>query len=339
MSTQPNRMTNPAAASPYPTPIAQKGWFSRNWKWLVPTVFIAFIVLPLALVGTVFGAMKNSDVARECLLRAQKNTLVVQSLGTPIQEGWLVSGSINVTPTSGDADLAVPISGPKGKGTIYVTAQKKAGVWNYSAMEAAIEGSDRRINLLSNVTAAAEPAAAPPGAPVEPAPSTPPVETQPAATAAQPAATPAPSPGVAESPAAEQAGVIQSQETTAAGIVAELTECRRKEGVLTIKARFRNTSNKNSNLTLIHYPAEGDHQRYYFTAGNKKYFILKDSEGTYLSSNSNGNSTGNSTELRLEPGQTFLWWAKYPAPPADVKKINFFMPVTPPFEDVPITDK
>jgi len=339
MSTQPNRMPNSAAVSAYSTPVAQKGWFSRNWKWLVPTFLIVFLVLPLALVGTVFGAMKNSDVAKECLLRAQKNAVVVQGLGTPIEEGWMVSGSINITPTSGDADLAVPISGPKGKGTVYVTAQKKAGMWSYSVMEAAIDGSGQRINLLSNVTAGAEPAGTPLGAPAEPVPVTPPVETQPAATAAQPAATPAPSAAVAEPPAAEQAGVIQSQETTAAGIVAELTECRRKEGVLTIKARFRNTSNKNSNLTLIHYPAEGDHQRYYFTAGSKKYFILKDSEGTFLSSNSNGNAVGNSTELRLEPGQTFLWWAKFPAPPADIKKINFFMPVTPPFEDVPITDK
>ena len=121
--------------------------------------------------------------------------------------------------------------------------------------------------------------------------------------------------------------------------VAEITECRRKEGVLTIKARFRNTSNKNSHLTLIHYPPSGDHERFYLTAGNKKYFILKDSEGTYLSSNSVGNDVGNSVEVKLEPGQTFLWWAKYPAPSADVKKINLMMPVTAPFEDVPITDK
>jgi hypothetical protein len=41
----------------------------------------------------------------------------------------------------------------------------------------------------------------------------------------------------------------------------------------------------------------------------------------------------------LDPGKTYLWWAKYPAPPAEVKKINFMMPITSPFEDVPITDK
>jgi len=135
---------------------------------------------------------------------------------------------------------------------------------------------------------------------------------------------------------AQQAGVIQTQDTTTSGVVAELTECRRQEGVLTIKVRFRNTSNKPSNLTLTRY-MENDNGRFYVTAGNKKYFMLKDSEGVVLSSNS-VNESGK-IEVKLEPEQTFLWWAKYPAPSADVKKINFMMPVTPPFEDVPITDK
>jgi hypothetical protein len=326
MNTQPNQISSSAAVSPGATPpAAPKGWFSRNWKWLVPTLLIVFFVLPLALLGSVFAAMKNSDAAKESLLRAQSNPLLVQKLGMPMEEGWLVSGSINVSTTSGDADLAVPISGPKAKGKIYVTAHKSAGVWSYSVMEAAIEGSDQRINLLSDVTSRAEFPPTPPGPPVQPSQVTPPVETQ-------PADPPAPS------PAAEQAGVIQTQETTTQGIVAELTDCRRKEGVLTIKVRFRNTSNKPANLTLTHYMKSAeDDPKFYVTAGNKKYFMLKDSEGVVLSSNSV--TEVGKVELKLDPGQTFLWWAKYPAPSADVKKIDFMMPVTPPFEDVPITDK
>jgi hypothetical protein len=340
MNTMPNQISH-AAVSPSFTPAPpRKGWFSRNWKWLVPTFLIVFFGLPLALIGTVFAAMKNSDVAKEALLRAQANPLLVQKLGRPIEAGWLVSGSINVSGASGDADLTVPISGPKGQGKIYVTAHKGAGAWDYQVMVAAIEGSNQRINLLSEATAGAEVPATPPIPQGQPAEGTPSVETQPATPASQPADPPSASTSAAAAaPAADQAAVIQSQETTAQGIVAEITECRRKEGVLTIKARFRNTSNKTAHLTLIRYPPEGDHERFYVTAANKKYFILKDSDGINLSSNSVGNDVGNSVKLNLEPGQTFLWWAKYPAPSADVKKINFMMPVTPPFEDVPITDK
>ena len=138
-----------------------------------------------------------------------------------------------------------------------------------------------------------------------------------------------------QQPAQPNAGVIQTQETNQEGVVGELTACQRSEGVLTIKVRFRNTSSKSAHLTLTHWNVGGDNEKFYVTAENKKYFILKDSEGTYLSSN----SASNGVEVSLEPGQTFLWWAKYSAPPADVKKINFMMPVTPPFEGVPITDK
>jgi hypothetical protein len=71
----------------------------------------------------------------------------------------------------------------------------------------------------------------------------------------------------------------------------------------------------------------------YVTAGNKKYFTLTDADGTVLSSNSAN------ADASLAPGKTYLWWGKYPAPPAEVTKIDLMIPVTAPFEDVPITDK
>lgn len=118
--------------------------------------------------------------------------------------------------------------------------------------------------------------------------------------------------------------------------MAEFTECRRYEGVLNIKIRFHNTSNKPINFRVLPTAGSDDYPRFFVTAGNKKYFILKDSEGTFLAVQPVNGIIGTATP---EPGRSILWWAKYPAPPADVKKINYITPVTPPFEDVPITDK
>ena len=179
-------------------------------------------------------------------------------------------------------------------------------------MEAAIEGSDQRINLLSDVTSRAEFPPTPPGAPPQ---VTPPVETQPAPPSSQPA-----DPPVASS------GVIQTQETTYPGVVAEFTECRRKEGVLNIRVRFHNTSDKQVPIHVFN----GDQGKYYVTAKNKKYFILKDSEGAYVAEQ---------FDDWVPAGGSHTWWAKYPAPPADIKKINLMTPITTPFEDVPITDQ
>jgi hypothetical protein len=306
-----------------------KSWLGRHWNGLLLVAFLGLTGFFVGIFALIMGGMRNSDVAKEAVARAQANRSVAEQLGARIDEGWLMSGSINVNAGgSGDADLAVPISGAKGKGTVYVTARKVGGTWNYSQMVAAIEGSGDKIDLLSASSATQPVAPAPaPSSAGETGAVASAMETQPTPPASSPAGAP---------PAAQQAAVIQTQETNEAGVVGELTECRRSEGVLSIKVRFRNTSNKPGHLTFTHWNATaGDNPKFYVTAGNKKYFMLTDADGTVLSTN----STGNGVEANLDPGKTFLWWGKYPAPPAEVKKINFMMPVTSPFEDVPITDK
>lgn len=93
------------------------------------------------------------------------------------------------------------------------------------------------------------------------------------------------------------AGYIQSQETNITGIVAELIECKRKEGVLTVKVRFRNTSNNKAYIAIDthHCSYEG----FYISAENKKYFVLKDSDGAPLAPKYIGEN--------LEKSQIFLW--------------------------------
>ena len=335
MNAQPIQIPGSSEVPQGTTPIApRKGWFARNWKWFVPALLIIFLGLPLVILGSVFAAIRSSDAAKESLLRAQSNPLLVQELGAPIEEGWLVGGSINVSGTSGDADLAVPISGPKAKGKIYVTARRSAGVWRYSVMEAAIDGSNQRIDLLTDVTTKAEVQPLTQGSAIQAPQETPPVATQTIPPASQPADQPTSFPSTAP-PAAEQTDVIQTQETNEEGVVGELIECRRSAGVLNVKVRFRNTSDKPAQVTFTHWNDGNDNPKFYVTAQNKKYFLLTDADGTVLSSN----STGNGVAADLKPGKTYLWWAKYPAPPAGITKINLMMPVTSPFEDVPIADK
>jgi hypothetical protein len=101
------------------------------------------------MVFMLFTAFSHSEVVRGTFQRAESNPILIERLGTPMKEGWLVTGSINVTPANGDADLTMPISGPKGSATVYVTARKSLGVWKYTAMQAAVAGDSQRIDLLS----------------------------------------------------------------------------------------------------------------------------------------------------------------------------------------------
>ena len=150
MSMQPpNPQGVPPVAMPQPP-----GWWSRNWKWFVPLGCLTMLGLVLTFVAVivviVFGAMKSTDVYKSGLAQAQNHPAVIAALGTPIDDGLFLTGKTNVTGSSGEADLSVPISGPKGKGTLYIVAKKSAGEWTYEKLVVELARDRERINLLED---------------------------------------------------------------------------------------------------------------------------------------------------------------------------------------------
>lgn len=137
------------------------GWWSRNWKWFAPvgclTIIALFAAFVAGLVLVVAGAMKSSDAYKLALDKAQRDPRVQQRLGTPIEPGMFVSGSTNVSGTSGKADITIPISGPKGKATIYVDATKFASEWSFNRLEVGFDGDAQRLNLLDPPSAGSPP--------------------------------------------------------------------------------------------------------------------------------------------------------------------------------------
>jgi hypothetical protein len=133
METTPPSTTLP----PVPQP-ERRGWWARNWKWFVPTgcltVLVLFAVFVCGIVLIVFGAMKSSDVYKTAVARAKADGRVQRALGSDVHGRMFPSGKTNVTGPSGEAELAIPIAGRKGKGTIYVVATKSVGEWQYSTL-------------------------------------------------------------------------------------------------------------------------------------------------------------------------------------------------------------
>jgi hypothetical protein len=130
------------------------------------------------------------------------------------------------------------------------------------------------------------------------------------------------------SPLYAQVPAIQSQDTNLPGISADIIEAKRSDGVLSVKLRVKNTGEKNAN---VHFTYSHKIDEFYVQAEGKKYFVLRDTEKVPLA-----NATA---YTGVAPGATYTWWAKYPAPAANIKKFNFYWPLGAPFDDVPITDK
>lgn len=168
--------------------------------------------------------------------------------------------------------------------------------------------------------------------------STTPQPTQQASTPSQPAAAPTAQPAPAASatpPVAPSPGTapLVSEDTNITGVVAEATECARKDGVLSIKVRLRNTSSAGKHVGIL---SNRNYESYYLSAANKKYFILKDSAGTYLTPSTDGFGQ---LGVDIDAAGQYTWWAKFPAPPAEVKMVTLYTPIAAPLEDIPVTDK
>jgi hypothetical protein len=124
--------TLPPGAPP-PPPAKSSGC----WKALAIGCSIIIVLGLAALVALfvfVFSVIKRSDVYREAYTRAANDPRVVAALGTPIEKGWWVMGSVHIDDNTGTANIDFPISGPKGNARVHAAASRESDAWSYSSL-------------------------------------------------------------------------------------------------------------------------------------------------------------------------------------------------------------
>lgn len=125
---------------------------------------------------------------------------------------------------------------------------------------------------------------------------------------------------------------LATRELDVEGIVAEVIESDRKDGVLTVRVRFRNNGATPARLSLV---GTDGYVNTYIVSGTK-YPLLKDDTGKQAATPRDG---GGWLEPTIRPKATWIWWGKFPAPPADRKTYSLYLKVGPPIDDIPIVDK
>ncbi len=130
------------------------GWWKLNWIWAVPTICVTLVVggigLIIGIFALVFGVLKSTEVYETALFEAQTNPAVIQQLGNQIVDGLMFTGNMEVNPTTGYADIVIPISGQRGSASLYLQAEKANGEWEYYTMEVVIAETGESIDLLDN---------------------------------------------------------------------------------------------------------------------------------------------------------------------------------------------
>jgi hypothetical protein len=119
--------------------------------WILPIGCLGLLVVCGGLAAVIYGVVRtsfrSSDPYQVAVARAKAHPDVIAALGSPIDEGALPSGSLNVSGGSGSADLSIPIHGPDGKATVSVQAEKFAGKWEYRRIVATLSDG-QEIDLL-----------------------------------------------------------------------------------------------------------------------------------------------------------------------------------------------
>ena len=126
-----------------------ESWWSRNWKRAVPLGCLAILLLLAGLVAGIMAFIRSVGPVEEALALASANCAVEAALGLPLDAGWTVSGSVNVSGPTGDAAMSFPVEGSRAPGRLHAVAYKETGRWEFQALQLEVEGSGERIDVLA----------------------------------------------------------------------------------------------------------------------------------------------------------------------------------------------
>jgi hypothetical protein len=133
----------------YTASTTRKNRLKRNSVWMIGVGTVLFAVACIATIFYSVGTMlRDSDAFHLAVSAAQASPVLLEKVGSPMETGRFISGSIEVSPATGLAELSIPVSGPRGRGKLYVEAHKSAGNWRMSLLQFVGEGTQTPIDLL-----------------------------------------------------------------------------------------------------------------------------------------------------------------------------------------------
>ena len=73
---------------------------------------------------------------------------VVTALGSPIEPGWYILGSVETNGPGGTANITIPLSGPKADGAAHLLAKKELGQWSIKELVVEVDDTGEGIPII-----------------------------------------------------------------------------------------------------------------------------------------------------------------------------------------------
>ncbi|QSQ23617.1 hypothetical protein JY651_01115 [Pyxidicoccus parkwayensis] len=129
--------------------VPQRGWWSRNWKWVVPVGCLGALAscgcLGIGIAWFAYSSVSKMGAYTEAVSLATSDEQVRHELGTPIDPGLPRHSSVNSVNGRTEARFDIPLDGPQADGTLHVDAeQPESGAeWHYRTLS--VELQDGRV--------------------------------------------------------------------------------------------------------------------------------------------------------------------------------------------------
>ena len=120
----------------------------RLWAIWGVIIWLAFITLWGAALGSGFYFFKHSEAYKLGVSTLQASPVATNVLGTPISAGF-PTGSISYQNATGTAVISFSASGPKASGVVFLQAVKKDGAWTITRLTLKLDGRDGVIDLVN----------------------------------------------------------------------------------------------------------------------------------------------------------------------------------------------
>jgi hypothetical protein len=132
-------------------PQKPRGWWSRNWKWFIPVVFVVMVFIccggPLGFLYFGFKQLLNSEPYKITMQKIADSEELKQELGEPIESVLNPPPSVRVENANGrgEADARWTIKGPKGQAKAHITARLNNDKWEIGQIEVNLSNGKKII--------------------------------------------------------------------------------------------------------------------------------------------------------------------------------------------------
>jgi hypothetical protein len=138
-----NAIAKGQPAPPQPPPNTVAAW--KIVTCVATVCVIAVAVFVVGLLASIEKSFRSSTAYSMAMDRAQASPCVAKALGEPWVAKGSISGNLSTNNDAGDADLEIPIYGPKASGSLHVEAKRASGTWTINRLT--VEHSEAQIQL------------------------------------------------------------------------------------------------------------------------------------------------------------------------------------------------